>query len=228
MFNWKGIKEKFKINNQEVKKDKYYDLAVSNSNWRRISFSLVLLIFVLIFGLIKTSEKNKIQTFVVEKAGIGEYSILGKVEDVTKNAIAARSDEEIIYFLKNYIERTKSITPSIDTYKKNYATVRSYMTSNTAKKMENYLMEGGYKDYFQNYKTVEILYNTGIRLDKDTFQLRWNQRVYSKDGNIESVTPMIGVFTVTFAPVESKEILRENPLGLLITDYREQKEIIKN
>lgn len=224
MFSWKSKKEKLNINEEEVPRDKYLDMAKNSSNWRKFCFIQMIIIFLLVIGVINISKKNSIETFVLEKTG-NEYTILGNVQDLAINQKKA-SDEQVIYFLNNFINMSKSMTPSVELYKKNYSTIVSYMNQNTASKLEMYLKEDGYLDKFTNKKTVEIIFNTGIKLGNDSYQVRWVQRTFNNKGEVESTINYMAIFTIEFIDIKDKTTLLYNPLGILITDYKEKKENI--
>ncbi len=222
MFSFKTRKEKLKINKDPVIHDKYLDLRKSVDNWRRTCSALMLLALFLGFGLMKASEVNRVETFILEKEG-NTYSILGTVKDLAATQNKA-SEEQIIYFLNNFVTKTKFLTPNLVLYKKNYEEILSFMNENTKTKLDRYLLEDKYKEKIQKEETVEVVFNTGIKLEGNSFQLRWIQNTFDKNGALKSAQNFMGVFTIEFIDIKDRNTLLYNPLGILITDFVQTKE----
>ena len=64
------------------------------------------------FGLIYTSRKNSVETFVLEKNG-NNYKILGNIQDLTTTQNSA-TDEQIIYFLNQFVMKSKFLPSDLD------------------------------------------------------------------------------------------------------------------
>ncbi|MBC2857000.1 type IV secretion system protein [Cetobacterium sp. 2A] len=224
MFKWKGMKKIPKINGSEIEKDKYFELSVNANNWRKTSFSLIVIIALLIGGLIKISVTNKVETFVIEKNG-NNYSIVGNVSDVAQTQKKA-SEEQIIYFLNEVISNTKNLTRNTDIYEKNYKKSLSYLSRNTSIKIDNYLKSEKYAEKVKLGKTVEVKFNTGIKINDSTYQLRWSQTTFKRTGEIESTINYNGLFSIAFKDIENSKELHLNPLGLIITDFVQKSEML--
>ena len=223
MFSFKNKKKKaLEINKEPIAHDKYLDLRKSVDNWRRLSSLLMIFALLLGFGLFKTSETNKIQTFILEKEG-NTYSILGTVHDLAQTQNKA-SEEQIIYFLNNFVTKTKFLTPNLALYKKNYEEVLSFMSNSTQTKLARYLVEDNYKEKIQKQETVEIVFNTGIRLEGNSYQLRWTQNTFNKNGVLYLQENFMGVFNLEFVDIKDRTTLLHNPLGILINDFIQTKE----
>ena len=56
----------------------------------------------------------------------------------------------------------------------------------------------------ENGKTVEIAFNTGDKISENTYQIRWRQTTYTKDGEVESNINYSAILTITFTDVSEK------------------------
>lgn len=224
MKSYKGLKKTLKINNNEGGKDKYYELSVALNNWRKISTSLIFITALLVVGMIKISTTNKVETFVIEKNG-NNYSVVGNILDVSQTQKKA-SEEQIIYFLNEVITNTKNLTRDTSIYEKNYKKSLAYLSRAASMKIDNYLKAEQYTEKVKMGKTVELKFNTGSKINDSTYQLRWSQTTFKKNGEIESIENYNGLFTVAFKEIKSSKELYLNPLGLVITDISQQKELL--
>lgn len=223
MFSWKEKKKKVLEINSEIVKDKYFDLKKSNRYLRKFSASLIIINLILVTGIITISKKNKIQTFIVEK-NQNNYSVLGDIENVAgqKNV----KENEIISRLYDFIYLTKTLTSDLELYKKSIDKATFYMTENSKNKFEFYLKENGYEEFVKKGFKIETVFSTGIKLEENTYQLRYVFRIINKEGKIEKEIRKMSMFNISFSKyLENKNEVIYNPLGLKIIDFVESTEI---
>ena len=222
MKSFKGFRTKLKLNGNDVeKKDKYYTLSVNANNWRKMCFSLMVVVVFLSAVLTKIALTKKVNTFIVEKSG-NQYTVIGDVSSVAEVQKKA-SEQEVIYFLNEVIDGIKGLPRNTEVYEKNYRKALSYLSRSAAKKIDNYLKEEDYVKKVENGKTVEIAFNTGDKISENTYQIRWRQTTYTKDGEVESNINYSAILTITFTDV-SEKTLYINPLGLMIVDFSQKEE----
>lgn len=224
MRSWKGMKKNLKINGNDVGIDKYYELSVALNNWRKVSASLIFIVSILVVGIIKISITNKVETFVIEKNG-NNYSVIGNVLDVAKTQKKI-SEEQIIYFLNEVLSNTKNLTRDTSIYEKNYKKSLAYLSRNASLKIDNYLKNEQYTEKVKAGKTVELKFNTGIKINDSTYQIRWSQTTFKKNGEVEKIDNYNGLFTIAFKDIKNSKELYLNPLGLVILDISQKKEIL--
>lgn len=224
MKSFKGFRTKLKLNGNDVeKKDKYYTLSVNANNWRKMCFSLMVVVVFLSAVLTKIALTKKVNTFIVEKSG-NQYTVVGDVSSVAEVQKKV-SEQEVIYFLNEVIDGIKGLPRNTEVYEKNYRKALSYLSRSAAKKIDNYLKEEDYVKKVENGKTVEIAFNTGDKISENTYQIRWRQTTYTKDGEVESNINYSAILTITFTDV-SEKTLYINPLGLMIVDFSQKEELL--
>ena len=226
IFNWKPRNKNALLTNKEkAPRDKFLDMQINSNNWRKVAFSSCLLSCFLVFGIINISSNNKIQTYIIEKEG-NNYNVLGTANNIgsEKRNIKNVTDEEIIYFLFNFINKTRFLTPNLELYSKNTEEILSFLTQSSSAKIDRYLIESGYKEKIKLKQTVEVIQNTGIKLENNSYQIRWIERTSDKNGKIILEENYMGIFTIKFVEIKEKNHLLFNPLGLLIVDFTQIKE----
>ena len=224
MINFKPRKFKLTLNNNDPSVDPYFQLAKNASNWRKTAFSLMLIIVLLIFFLANIAMKSTVETFIIEREG-NRYTVVGKAEDVARTQDKA-TDQEIIYFLNEVIYGIKSLSKDSEVYNRNYKKSLVFLSRSAAKKFDNYLKEEKYVDKVKNGKTVEIYFNTGDKISDNTYQIRWRQTTFSKNGEIESNINYSAIVTITFTDMSDPQKVYINPLGLMITDFSQKEEML--
>lgn len=224
MINFKPLKRKIKINGNDTNDDPYFRLSQNANNWRKTSFSLMVIIVFLIAILGRIALKSTVETFIIERDG-NTYKVLGNAYDVASKQQKA-TDQEIIYFLNEVISNIKGLSRDTEVYNKNYRKALNFLSRSTAKKFDNYLKEEKYVEKVQNGKTVEIAFNTGDKISDNTYQIRWKQTTFSKDGNIESNINYSAIVTITFTDITDPKKVYINPLGLMVVDFSQKEEIL--
>lgn len=224
MKTFKAPKNPLKVEEYDPAEDRYFRLSKNASNWRKTSFSLIILSVFLAAGLIKAATERKIETFVLEKNG-NNYSVVGKVNDLAKQQEKA-SEQEIIYFLNEVIDSTKGLPRNTEIYEKNYKKSLAFLSRSASKKIDNYLKAEKYVEKAQNEKTVEIAFNTGDKISDNTYQIRWKQSTYSKNGELENQTNYSAIITIGFNDITDPKMLYVNPLGLMIVDFSQKEELL--
>lgn len=221
---WKGNKTKNKICNNDVDDNIYSNIAKSKENWKKMSIILCVATVILSVALAKTSETNKIQTYIIEKDGINT-NVLGNVNVLSGNKVNI-SDNEIIYFINEVIYNTKTLPKSQAVYEKSYKKALPFLSRNASNKMDNYLKVEKYVQKAKDGKTVDIVFNTGNRLPdiKNIYQIRWKQFTYDKQGNLIDEKNYNGNFTVEIQDIKDEKMLYANPLGIVITDISQREE----
>ncbi|WP_349764084.1 type IV secretion system protein [Fusobacterium sp. SYSU M8D902] len=222
--NWKGKKSKLIKKNNNVDENIYSNIATAKENWKKMSIILSVAIVILSIMLVKSSETNKIQTYIIEKDGINT-KVLGNVNSISNNKINI-SDNEIIYFINEVIYNTKTLPRSQRVYEKSYKKALPFLSRNASNKMDNYLKVEKYVQKAKDGKTIDIVFNTGTKLPdiKNIYQIRWKQFTYDKEGNLIDEKNFNGNFTVEIQEVKNERMLYSNPLGIVITDISQKEE----
>ena len=226
IYNWKNRNKNSLLTSKEkLPRDKFLDMQINSNNWRKVAFFSCLVSIFLVFGIINISSNNKIQTYIIEKEG-NTYNNLGTANNIgyTQRSQKNVTDEEVIYFLFNFINKTRFLTPNLGLYTKNTEEILSFLTKRSSNKMDRYLIETGYDKKIKEKQTVEIIQNTGIKLENNSYQVRWIERTSNKDGKVILEENYMGIFTIKFVEIKEKNNLLFNPLGMVIVDFTQIKE----
>ena len=223
MFNWRN-KNKKQTNSEieNLSPDRYLDLAKANDNKRKIIFSLIILQLFSLVIIGQLSFRNNIRTYVIEKDN-NNYTILGYANDLSSKLYQA-DDKSVAYFINNFVRKSRYLSSDLVLYKKNYEEIMFFMTDSTNNKLEQALIDSGYREKIKEKKTVDIEILSTLKLTNDTYQVRWIEKTYDEYGKLRSRDLMVGVYTYKFTNPKNKEMIKYNPLNILITDISQSKE----
>lgn len=223
MFNWRN-KNKKQTNAaiENTSPDRYLDLAKSNDNKRKIIFSLIILQLFSLIIIGQLSFGNSIRTYIIEKDN-NNYTLLGYANDLSSKTYQT-DDKSVAYFINNFVRKSRYLSSDLVLYKKNYEEIMFFMTDSTNNKLEQFLIDSGYREKIKEKKTVDIEILSTLKLTDDTYQVRWIEKTYDEYGKLRGRDLMVGVYTYKFTNPKNKEMIKYNPLNILITDISQSKE----
>ncbi|WP_297407405.1 type IV secretion system protein [uncultured Cetobacterium sp.] len=229
MFSWKNNnKNKVSTTIELTEHDRYFILSKANNNKKKVIFILLLLQFFSLFIIGTIAIKTNIRTYIVEKDH-NNYTIYGYANDLSKKVY--KPDEQTkIYFLENFIKKTRFLPSDLVLFKKNSIEANAFVIPSVATKIEQYLVKNDYGEKIKNQNTVDIDIISTLKLTKNTYQIRWIEKIYDTTGKIKEKNLMVGVLTVQIDRPKNEEQIKYNPLGIYITDISqsiEEKKQIK-
>lgn len=189
-------------------------------NWRLIALMAMALCIILTFGLIYQSAKSTVTPYVVQVDKNGVAEAIGPAKETNY----VPREKEIKYFLSQIVLKSRTIPLDPVVAKQNWVTVYAYLRSAAAFKMNEIIKrENPIAKIGQETLQAEI--NVIVPMSKNTYQIRWKEEVYTKEGTLKDAYRMTGLFTIEFAPPSSERELLANPLGLYVKDFSWSKEL---
>ncbi|NVN92981.1 MAG: conjugal transfer protein TrbF [Desulfuromonadales bacterium] len=189
-------------------------VVVQAKNWRICALSLCGITAVLLIGLIFQSAKSTVTPYVVE---VTKEGLVQAVGPAAQNKF--KPGEPVIkYFLAQWVEQVRSLPLDPVVAKDHWLKAYSYLrqsaanTLNEIAQKENPLAKLG-------KETTSVNVGNVVALSMDTYQVRWEEKRYSKEGATIESKIMTGAFTVEIDPPTDQAQLLKNPLGLYITRF---------
>jgi type IV secretion system protein VirB5 len=190
------------------------EARVQANNWRLAALSALFLAGILAAGLFFQSAKSTVVPYVVQVNGDGVVQAVGPARQT--NYKPARPVIE--YFIVQFVTRVRSIPLDPVVAKNQWLTSYDYLRRSAANTLnEIAVREQPFSKIGQ--ETVSVRVKSVIPLSKDTWQIRWEETSFSKEGVSTGSSGMTGVFNVEIAPPTDEKKLRANPLGLFIKQF---------
>lgn len=215
-----GIPESPYQRAKEVWDNRIGNARLQAYNWRLAFFGALALCFVLVGGLIYQSTKSAVAPYIVEVGPGGELLAVSK-------AVQAKSlpnDPQVKYFLIKWIKDMRDMPLDVVVKKQAWISAYGYMRQKAALKM-NEIIKAENPMSKIGQETISITPAAIVKMSENTYQIRWTEDVFSKEGAKKESYRMTGLISVDFsAPKTEKEIM-SNPLGLYIKDFSWSKEL---
>ena len=192
------------------------EIIVQNYNLRRLLVGMLAVVMVLTVGLVYKSLSSNVMPYIVEvDMTTGAVRNVGTVE-ASKHYQPA---EEIYkYFLSKFLKNTREMPLDPVVYKENLSTAYGFLTKNAAKKLQTMLKSEKTTEKF-GHQTVQINISTILPMEGGhSYQIRWNEEVFTIGTGEKKVTPYSGIFTIQQIKSEDESQILINPLGMYISD----------
>jgi len=188
--------------------------VVQARNWRLATLSVSALALLLGAGLVFQSAKSTVTPYVVQVNGDGMVQAVGPARQTNY-----RPDRPVIeYFIVQFVTKVRTIPLDPVVAKTQWLSAYEYLRQGAANTLnEIAVREEPFSKIGQ--ETVSVRMKSVVPLSKDTYQLRWEETTYSKEGVSTAVRGMTGIFTVEVVPPTDENKLRTNPLGLFIRQF---------
>lgn len=183
-------------------------------NWRLAFFSAMVVVLVLAGGLIFQSTKATVSPYVVEVGKDGTAAAVG----LASAQKYVPKDEEIKYFLTQFVFKTRSVPADSVMYKQNWLMAYSFMEKTAANKMNNLMAKDQQISLLEKRHTVLVSIVSVLQTTKDSWQIRWKEEIYDQNGNSKESYAMTGLFTISLQTPQNEKELLNNPLSIYIKD----------
>ena len=197
---------------------------VQAKNWRlAFMLSALLSLGLFILNLYQVTQQKVVPFIVGVNEQTGEPKIFGKVDQRPYEP----REEEIKYFLSQFVQYVRAVPSDPVVIKKNWLLAYQFLRPQASTLLNNITNadpNSPLKRIGQETATAALISVTRVA-GSESFQVRWKEARFTKNGApIEDYT-MTGVFTFEIDTPKDEEALFANPLGLFITNFQWNREL---
>ena len=193
---------------------------VQAKNWRLAALSAMALAAILAGGLIFQSAKSTVVPYVVQVNSDGIVQAAGPARQVNY-----RPGKPVIeHFLVQFVTNVRSLPLDQVVAKNQWLSAYEYLRKSAANTLnEIAVREQPFSRIGQ--ETVAVRIKSVVSLSRDSYQVRWEETSFSKEGVSTGVRGMTGIFYIEVVPPTDEKKLRANPLGLFIKQFSWTRDI---
>jgi len=189
-------------------------------NWRLAFFGALALCFVLVGGLIYQSTKSAVAPYIVEVGPGGEVLAVSKAVQ----AKGLPNDPQVKYFLVKWIKDMRGMPLDVVVKKQSWISGYGIMRQKAVLKM-NEIIKAEDPMSRIGQETISITPAAIVKMSENTYQVRWIEDVFSREGAKKESYRMTGLVSVDFSQPKTEKEIMSNPLGLHITDFSWSREL---
>lgn len=179
-----------------------------------------LIIVVLLSAYIYQTNKTIMVPFAFVKDAAGKVETLGVVREYKPNT------DEIKFFIEQFVDDIRCIPKDEVITGRNWARASAMMSTATRNKLnETFKKENVRVRQRDLGETAQIQLISNVQESDNSFQLRWTEEVFLRDGNLKERYNMVGKFTIKTHAVRTEELGRKNPLGIVFEYVAIEREI---
>jgi len=197
---------------------------VQAKNWRMaFVMSGALSALLMVGNLFQLTQQKLIPVVVTLNQETGRPHVLGKVT----NAHYEPQAQEVKYFLTQFIQKVRAVPDDSVLIKKNWLEAYSFLRRGAAtalNQITNSDMESPLKKIGQQTVTFNIISVVAVS-GTDSYQARWKEKVFDRNGALLQEYIMTGIFTLEFETPTDERTIYVNPLGIFIKSFQWNKEL---
>lgn len=208
-----------------LKAKEIWDNRIGNArlqayNWRLAFFGALALCFVLVIGIIYQSAKSSVTPYVVEVGKDGEVLAVSKAVHTKSSP----NDPQIKFFLQKWVKDVRSMPLDVVVKKQAWISAYACMRQKASIKMNEIIRKDDPMGKIGE-ETISVTPTAIVKMSDSTYQVRWIEDVFSKEGASKGSYRMTGLISIDFSEPKTEKEIMSNPLGLYITDFSWSKEI---
>jgi type IV secretion system protein TrbF len=199
-------------------------VVVQAKNWRLACFGALGAALFATAPIAILASKNQVVPVIV---GIdkerGETVVIGKAAE----QIYQPGLQEVKYFISHFVTLVRSVPQDPVLIKQNWLKAYAFLrreAANLLNDMTNKDPNSPLKKIGEQSVIVQPLSVVQVA-GGNSFQVRWEETLYSSHGNPIVHYTMTGIFTIELEAPRDEKTLNQNPLGLYITDFQWNKEL---
>lgn len=204
------------------------DQVASRQTWQILGVGCLLIALTAVGGMIYIGSQSKFIPYVVEVDKLGQTIAVSPVDR------AKGVDQRVIHAaMASFIQSARMVTPDVALQRKAIFSVYAMLSSDDAAtaKMNEFL--NGRPDWnpFKRAEkeTVSTEIVSVIAQTTETWQVDWTETVRDRQGFVKSppyrMRALVTMYVTEPSPEISEEQIRNNPLGIYISDFAWSKQI---
>ena len=202
--------------------DMYFKLAKSVRNWQ-LAFIInsIFLLIILGHNIYLTTSITKVPYVIEVEKSSGVISNIGDIRKIKY----IPNDKNIFATLGRHIIATRSIPLDQVRYGRDIQEQYYFLNKVTQQKLLEYITKDNVEEKMKRKESRDVSITSILKMQENTYQVRWTENNYTDTGNIYSTVPMVGMFTVEYITPQTEDMLMVNSLGIIITDFSYSQEM---
>jgi len=194
--------------------------VVQAKNWRLACLLTLLLAGFLTGATTFFALRSSIVPYIVEVGANGEARVVDRAGQYAYNP----RGPQVKYYLSQFVLKTRSVSIDPVVTKNNWLSAYEFLTKSASVQMAEYIKKDDPMKSIGK-EMVSVTINSIVNATKDTYQIRWKEERFSKEGGLVGTSYMTGLYTLVFQPPKKESQLLSNPLGIYIKNFSFNKDV---
>lgn len=210
----------------EKAKEEFLDFYMKQSKtihtWKLLSFISLVLLAVSLSITFYLSTRSSLIPYVIEVDSTGNAKAINTAYEVKY----VPDDVAQSYFLKEVLRDMRSVPRDKVLVGRNFKKNLFFLNGFSEKKYRDLIQKEKLSEMVEMFLSRDVFINSFTKISgtKNSYQVRWEEKIYDKNGEVVSKENLIGIFTLDKKQPKTLEEIDNNPLGIMVTDFSISKE----
>lgn len=203
--------------------DRLGTLVTNARHWRLAFFAVLFATLALTGGIVYAMTRSLVEPVVitVDKT-TGVTNVVGKAS--TQAYVPQQA--EIAYFLSHVVRLLRTVPLDPVVVKEQWNEAYRFMRQAAALKLNAWARRPDSALSKVGKETVTLQLQSVLPIAADTYELRWSQSTYGREGALADSSTWTATFTLEFEPPATEEDIAVNPLGIYIRDFDWHRDLV--
>jgi type IV secretion system protein TrbF len=202
--------------------DRLGTIVANAKHWRLAFFAVLFATLALTGGIVYAMTRSLVEPVVitVDKT-TGVTNVVGKASERTYTPQQA----EIAYFLSHLVRLLRTVPLDAVVVRAQWNDAYHFLRQSAAGKLNAWarLPESPLSKVGQ--ETVTLQLQSVLPIAADSYELRWSQSSYQREGALKESSTWTATFTLEFEPPSTEEDIAINPLGIYVKDFEWHRDL---
>ena len=197
--------------------------VVTNAkHWRLAFFAVLFTTLALTGGILYAMTRSLVEPVVitVDKT-TGVTNVVGKATEHTYTPQQA----EIAYFLSHVVRLLRTVPLDPVVVRAQWNEAYHFMRQSAASKLNDWARQPDSLLSKVGQETVTLQLQSVLPIAADSYELRWSQSSYQREGALKESSTWTATFTLEFEAPSTEEEIAVNPLGIFVKDFEWHRDL---
>ena len=202
--------------------DRLGTVVTNAKHWRLAFFAAMFAVLSLTGGILYAMTRSLVEPVVitVDKT-TGVTNVIGKASE---HAYVPQQ-AEIAYFLTHVVRLLRALPLDAVVVKTQWNEAYKFMRQSAALKLNEWARRTDSPLAKVGRETVTLQLQSVLPIAADTYELRWSQSTYQREGALKESSTWTATFSLEFEPPTTEDDIAINPLGIYIKDFEWHRDL---
>jgi type IV secretion system protein TrbF len=202
--------------------DRLGTVVTNAKHWRLAFFAVLFTTLALTGGILYAMTRSLVEPVVitVDKT-TGVTNVVGKATEHTYTPQQA----EIAYFLSHVVRLLRTVPLDPVVVRAQWNEAYHFMRQSAASKLNDWARQPDSLLSKVGQETVTLQLQSVLPIAADSYELRWSQSSYQREGALKESSTWTATFTLEFEAPSTEEQIAVNPLGIFVKDFEWHRDL---
>ncbi len=202
--------------------DRLGTVVTNAKHWRLAFFAAMFAVLALTGGVLFAMTRSLVEPVIITlDKTTGVTNVIGKASE---HAYVPQQ-AEIAYFLTHVVRLLRTLPLDPVVVKTQWNEAYKFMRQSAALKLNEWARRPDSPLSKVGQETVTLQLQSVLPIAADTYELRWSQSTYQREGALKESSTWTATFSLEFEPPATEDDIAVNPLGIYIKDFEWHRDL---